>query len=273
MTSNDLYNIRMRASNRGKHVSGAEKIVSKEAINLSLSELTMRAMNRSTLPDEIVIKIEDIGTRPIQRLKALDVTTINVSDVDSGRLCAAHVLGIAGVSSAAVKAAIENLTKGPSASCENMRGAMLMNAKTGERLEQDRERGVRATRFDWTGPAGKEIDNLLAGVGLVHFRTREALALATKIAHGPGVAAELCWSDDQHYTAGYVASLKTGYVRFPFLKEDSNPHGGRAIFVNNEMTDIDALIHYLQKTITMIDKTGTCRKAVDSVEYFDSLNK
>ncbi len=269
MASNNLYSVRMRASRRGKHVSGAEKIVASENINLSLSELAVRALNKANPPDEIVLKIEDIGTRPIRMLKALDVITIKAADAVSGRMYASKVLSRAGVSDSAVKSAIDNLSNGPSASGGNMRGAMIMNAKTGERMEQDRERGIRATRFDWAGQAGKEIDGLLSGIGLVHFRTREALALATKVAYGPGVVAELCWSDDPEYAAGYVSSVKTGYVRFSNLKQLGNETGGRAIFINPEMTDIRPLIRYLEDSLILIDKAGLCRPAIEPDDYFE----
>ena len=82
----------------------------------------------------------------------------------------------------------------------------------------------------------------LAAIGLTHFRTREALALATKVAHAPGIIAELCWSDDPDYTAGYVASPRIGYVRFPVLKLPDDPRGGRVFFVDRNTLDIEAFI-------------------------------
>jgi 6-carboxyhexanoate--CoA ligase len=96
------------------------------------------------------------------------------------------------------------------------------------------------------------VEQMLASLGLAHFRTREALALATKIAHGPSVAAELCWSDDPDYTAGYAASLSTGYVRFPHMKEPGNPHGGRAIFIRDHRHVVE-LISYLEQQPVLVD--------------------
>ena len=46
---------------------------------------------------------------------------------------------------------------------------------------------------------------------------REALALATKVIWS-GVVAELCWSDEPEYVAGYVATARHGSVRFPNFK-------------------------------------------------------
>ena len=140
---------------------------------------------------------------------------------------------------------------------------MIMDAQSGERLEQDRERGVRVSRFDWTPEVRASVDHALSRIGLKHFRTREALALATKVVHASGVRAELCWSDDPGYTAGYAASLSTGYVRFPFLKKVGEPKGGRAIFVNRSGFDLPALQQYLQDEVVLIHAAGICRNILD----------
>jgi 6-carboxyhexanoate--CoA ligase len=149
-----------------------------------------------------------------------------------------------------------------------MRGAMIIDAVSGERLEPDHERGIRASRFDWTGEALDTMTKRLAAIGLTHFRTREALALATKVAHAPGIIAELCWSDDPDYTAGYVASPRTGYVRFPELKIPGDSTGGRVFFVDRNTLDIEAFIRYLQLEPVLIVDGGICRKPVDPEQYF-----
>ena len=116
--------------------------------------------------------------------------------------------------------------------------------------------------------ASKHIDQDLRAVGLTHYRTREALALATKVAHAPGVVAELCWSDEPDYTAGYVASLQTGYVRFPRLKDIGDPKGGRVFFVNRDALNMTKLIDYLQFCPVLIAAAGECRAAITPEEYF-----
>jgi len=133
---------------------------------------------------------------------------------------------------------------------------MMIDAKTGERAEPDQERGIRASRFDWSDTALTEVAARLAALGLTHFRTREALALATKVAHAPGIIAELCWSDDPDYTAGYAASLSCGYVRFPFLKKRGNDRGGRAYFVRHGEFDREACISYLEQDAVLITELG-----------------
>jgi 6-carboxyhexanoate--CoA ligase len=147
-----------------------------------------------------------------------------------------------------------------------MRGAMVIDARSGARLEHDHARGIRATRFDWSDRAVADRDRILISLGLAHFRTSEALALATKIAHGPGVLAELCWSDDPDYTAGYAASLTMGYVRFPVMKEPGNAFGGRAIFIRDAAC-LQDLTAYLEEQAVLIDSIGGAFSEADLESY------
>ncbi|HSQ77381.1 MAG TPA: 6-carboxyhexanoate--CoA ligase, partial [Nitrospirota bacterium] len=73
MTRNDLYSIRMRASAGGKHLSGAERIVSSDAINVNATELIARAMSKYRAPDQIALQIENLGNISPRMLTALDV--------------------------------------------------------------------------------------------------------------------------------------------------------------------------------------------------------
>ncbi len=271
MAENTLYNIRMRASCGGKHISGAERIVSFDSIDIAVHELITRALGKSRTPDDIALHVEGLGNAPPRLLSALDVITVGTRDPEQGRSAASRVLQRAGVTRKAVDMAIGRLDRGASPSGGNMRGAMIMDAETGERLEPDRERGVRATRFDWTDEGRRSADQLLSNVELTHFRTREALALATKVAYAPGVIAEICWSDDPDYTAGYVASLKTGYVRFPFLKKKGDENGGRAIFIARNDLDLTALLQYLQNESVLINAAGKCSGVVAADAYFSRV--
>jgi 6-carboxyhexanoate--CoA ligase len=261
----------MRASAGGKHISGAERIVSSYAIDATVNELIARAMSKHRAPDQIAVQIEDLGNIPPQSLTALDVVTINTADPETGKSDASRVLHMAGVSNKAAGSAIAQIIGNAAPSGGNMRGAMIMDAETGERLEPDQKRGVRASRFDWTDDARIAAERLLSGSGLTHFRIREALALATKVVHAPGVSAELCWSDDPDYTAGYVASIKTGYVRFPFLKQEGDTRGGRAIFINRNAVDLKALLHYLQAEAVLINAVGKCSDAIKIETYFSQI--
>jgi 6-carboxyhexanoate--CoA ligase len=272
MSQKNLYSIRMHASDNGRHVSGAERITTDERIDIISQELVMRAIKKMPAPEKIIVKIEKLGDIP-RHLVALDVVTINVFDMATGRSTASRVLQSVGVSVEAARKALESLSGGATPSGGNMQGAMIMDAQSGDRLENDHDRGVRASRFDWSEEAAHMVQLKLAEVGLTHYRTREALALATKVAYAPGMIAELCWSDELDYTAGYVASLSTGYVRFPSLKLKGDPRGGRVFFVNGKKLDMGSLTRYLQADAVLVVEVGRCNPAVEPEEYFINKKK
>jgi len=268
---NDLYSIRMRASFRKRHVSGSERIITQDRIDATVRDLVVRARDRANEPDRIIVSVDPLDASSLRYLTSLDVITLKTSDLCSGREYAARVLKLAGVSEQAVASAMEQINTGASPSGANMRGAMIMDAVTGERLERDHERGIRSSRFDWTDDAFQSAMQQLGGMGLTHHRTAEALALATKVAYAPGMVAELCWSDEPDYTAGYVASLTTGYVRFPFLKQQGDAHGGRAFFVDHGNLDLTALIRYLETEAILINAVGICSPAMDALAFLDRI--
>ncbi len=269
MDQDHLYSIRMRASAGNRHISGAERIISSNKMDVSVQALVTRARQKNPAPEQIVITIEHLGNIPISTLTALDVVTVNTPDMNTGRCAASRILQSLGISEQSVMAAINSLCDREKPDGHTMRGAMIIDSQKGERLEPDHERGVRASRFDWTDEALETMTGKLAAIGLTHFRTHEALALATKVAHTPGIVAELCWSDDPDYSAGYVASRGIGYVRFPILKLPGDTNGGRVFFVDRHNLNLDAFINYLQFEPALIINVGKCRHPVDPEQYFN----
>ncbi len=261
-----LYSIRMRASANGRHLSGAERLAERPDLAGVARTFIERALSKGATPAKVVLTIDEIEPSEIRRVRALDLTSLQAADLGECREQVRKLLADAGVGPQAVEAAFHNLDAGPSQSGGNMRGAMIMDAATGDRLEPDRERGVRASRFDWSDGAASEIDRELGRHGLTHFRTREALALATKVAHAPEMVAELCWSDDPDYTAGYVASRRIGYVRLSRLKQEGVPTGGRAFFVRRDACDLEGLLRYLQEVPVLIAAAGLVRPAASIEE-------
>lgn len=268
---NSLYSVRMRASFREHHVSGAERIIPRDQVDLTVRSLVARARHRENEPDRIIVSVDPLGDASPSYLTSLDVTTLDAADYRTCREYAARVLNLAGVSEQAVASAMELIGRGAASSGANMRGAMIMDAVSGERLEPDQDRGIRSSRFDWTDDAFRCATQQLAAKGLTHHRTAEALALATKVAHAPGMAAELCWSDEPDYTAGYVASSGTGYVRFPFLKQRGDAHGGRAFFIRHHAHDLSAVIRYLETETVLINAVGKVNPATDPQAFFDRM--
>jgi 6-carboxyhexanoate--CoA ligase len=260
MKTKGLYSVRMRATSTGQsHLSGAERLAPREPIDLTVKELVNRALSKQLTPDQVVVTIDALDDIPVRDVPSLDLVSLNIHDRDACKENATRVLAATGITVTAARSAFHILEQGAAPGGGNMRGATIIDAENGERLESDRSRGVRVSRFDWSDEASDRIDRELSALGLTHFRTKEALALATKVAFAPGIIAELCWSDDPDYTAGYVASLTTGYVRFPQMKQAGNRFGGRAFFVKRDRFDRNALMNYLQETPVIITRIGNCR--------------
>lgn len=136
-----------------------------------------------------------------------------------------------------------------------MRGAVVMHARTGERLEPDAGRGVRVSRMDLAASARPAIEATLAGAGLGHHRVSEALALAGKVMGAPGMVAELCWSDDPGYTVGYVADPCNGYQRINNLKQTGDLRGGRVFFID-PVGRLEELFDYLERRPVLFTALG-----------------
>ena len=251
--SASYYSVRMHASRDFKHLSGAERLVSADAVNTVSAELLERAQRHA--PDIIRLKVEEVACDQIVYGPIPDVTLMPQAPFLQGREQAVSSLVEAGVSEQSAAAAIALIAAGAAAGGGVMRGAMLINAQTGERLEPDRDRGVRATHLDLTPAVADSLAALLQKHGLQHIRTREALTLAAKVLAAPGVIAELCWSDAPDYTAGYVSSAQTGYRRISSLKEIGDPLGGRAFFMKSGF-NLDQTIAFLEQTPFLADRHG-----------------
>jgi len=212
----------MRASLRGAHVSGAERLVPETELAQTILQLIRRPQDYDSLV-LTVEKVEEVQTVE----EALPISSHRFESVEEGRSFALRMLVESGVPHRIASAGLNLLAEGPGPGGTVMRGAVLMDVDSGERLEEDPARGVRTVRVDWD--RREEVEEILRERGMT-LRTADALALATKNTLC-GVVAELCWSDDPTYTTGYVASGKRGYVRITPLKEEGDPRGGRIYFI------------------------------------------
>ncbi len=242
-----MYSVRMRASQNEKHISGAERIVEEREIKSIAQSLVERALSHERgKPDVINISIEELKI-PLSYVTSLPVTLVDVGNAEEGKNAAERILGYLEIPVFCIERAFSLLER------ESMRGAIIMDLK-GKRLEPDKQRGVRVSRMDITEDAAGELAYALATNGLSSCYTHisEALVLATKVASVKGAVAELCWSDDPSYTAGYVASKKLGYVRISHLKPEGDCRGGRVFFVDE--IDLDNYIYEIEKLPVMVNK-------------------
>ena len=231
----------------GRHLTGAERLVPTSELEATVLELLRRAEERGAFGEHVRISIDPVSI--VTRAKCLDVTTVSAPASESAMRIAAHLVGTAGVSNEALSAGLQLLVQGRGGSGMPIRGAALIDAATGDRLDPDPTRGIRASRFDYAPEARDGVQKALAVGGLAHFRTFEALAVATKVLWA-GVAAEYCWSDDPDYDAGYIATPQHGYVRFPCFRPPGAT-GGRLFFLRPE-SDPNAIIWRLEQAALLI---------------------
>ena len=236
-----------------QHISGAERIVGRDSVEVVCSAMVRRAMTHSKGdPDFINVKIEKVHESDIQILKALPVTRVDVDTWQEGLEKTFGLIAPLMGSGCGLREKLQELLR----ATFPMRGAMLYDIATGERLEPDHERGVRATYMD--ALHSSEVDGCKN-----HFN--EAIVLATKVANAPGMVAEFCVSDDPNYVTGYVASRELGYVRIMKMKEMGDENGGRIFLFDSRKASAEECIEYLQKKKVLVD-VATCHP-----ESFDKL--
>lgn len=262
--SENLLSIRMHASLDGQHLSGAERLVEQDvSVEDEMLQMVTRALQHPRgRADQINLRIDEIPRKKTVAGKLLDFSGFLVDNWEKGRLLVGQLLAKAGVTSQAVSRSIEYLSNGAAPDGNSMRGAMLIDARTGERLETDQERGIRVSRMDLTPLARTSLRQQLAELNLDNSHVLEALTLASKVLSTPQVIAELCWSDDPDYTAGYVASESSGYQRISQLKPAGEVRGGRAFFISQPTDDMTSLIQYLECTPYLIQQIGAIKPSI-----------
>ena len=241
-----LYSIKIRTSLKEKHISGAERIVSKEKIPNVVKALLKRQEHKDF--DFSNIKIEKISQKPIILGKSLKIKTYKFENYKEALGFALNIISAkTNLPLETAKKFINLLYIGASPDKNNMRGAMIVNEK-GERLEKDKFRGVRTVLVDFKNR--EIITKKLLEKGYTE-RTVDALALATKNLNYKNLIAEFCISDDNDYTTGYLA-IDGKYIRLKPLKPYGLDKGGRIYFVKNN-TNIDELYNYLEKIPVLIE--------------------
>lgn len=229
-----MFSIKMRAARGNEHISGAERIVSERSASAIAAALTKRALTHPRgEPETVFLKIENIDPERIQHISALVPSARGCANRFEGLRIAEALLGETGVQNPG--AVISMLLAAPP-----MRGAMLVDSATLCRLDNNPERGVRATLMD-----AAENEKIHIGSDKQHYT--EALVLASKVANAPGIIGEICISDDPGYITGYVASKTLGYVRIEAMKKAGSPHGGRIFLFSGTDRQLADCIAYLER--------------------------
>ena len=219
-----MYSIKMRASHEDVHISGAETMCEFEDLENYLKKYFNKAFNHENGNiDFLNLKIEKVKA-PIQTLVALPVVE-NLNDTLT------QLAKQTDVSEYALNKGLEYIKNDITYT-----GAIILSAQTGQRLDSTEQRGIRVTHLAF---------KTCKRNGEISERVKDARALATCINTFEGVKAELCVSDDLHYTTGYYASPKLGYRRIFNIKEKGTRHGGRIIFVD-EGINLNAYVSFLE---------------------------
>ncbi len=236
---------RFEKNGREIHVSGAEGLFSVDEIQKAVKSYISRAMGHPKgRPEKITITIEKIKERPLS-VPILPVRTLDCGSPSEAREIIKSILSKHEIKEKIIEKTLNLLYSGM-----NMRGAILMDHLTGKRLEPDKERGIRASRLGIEKESLRRLQRYLERMGINTLTVREALILASKVAHCPDIIAEVCISDDPDYTTGYVASREIGYQRIPSIKNKGDRAGGRVFFVRHG-SDLDGIIYYLEKRPVM----------------------
>ncbi|MEJ6014391.1 6-carboxyhexanoate--CoA ligase [Corynebacterium sp. H127] len=236
-----LFSVKMRAAAGGAHISGAERIVSFNEIAASVEKLTARALSHPKgQPDTLNIKVEAVP-EPILRVPALRVQEIpSASTAETDAFLHSFLLKN-GWDLAALRL-LRNV--------RGLRGAMLIDAHSGARLDTNLERGVRVSCMDHAHSGSAKDSGNAETKGKQHFT--EALALASKVCAHPNIVAELCISDDPDYTTGYLAHAGT-YYRLRNCKELGSPSGTRVFLYDGPEAELASTIDYLENTPVLVE--------------------
>ena len=253
MDDDRLFAVKMRAARAGEHISGAERIVPAHDIPALASALAARALlHAKGKPDEIHLKAEEAAD--IIHLESLPVSTHVTQTPEEGRACAARLLASAGITR------IDEIMARFSETYA-MRGAMLLDADTLERLEPDPARGVRATYMDAASGCNGQDARCPSGSACKKNHFAEAVVLATKVANAPGIVGEICVSDDPDYVTGYVATKEIGYCRITTIKQKGDPCGGRIFLYRGPRKGVSETIRFLQRQCVLVEGVPNCPPA------------
>lgn len=229
----------MRASknnNEGNlHIGGAESIVDEEDLLNIINGLASRGLNHSRgQADFVNIKINKVREEDIINIGALKTRTIEVDTKEEGIVVMEELLNSIGIENP--QRVIDLLIN-----TKNMRGAIILNVLTLERMEYDLDKGVRVTNMDFLNRVDIANKN--------HFK--EALCLASKTLNAKAIIGEVCISDDPDYVTGYLAN-KEEYIRITKLKEKGDLNGGRIFLYDPRLDTIENTIDYLENQLVIV---------------------
>jgi 6-carboxyhexanoate--CoA ligase len=236
----------------GQHLSGCERLVKADRVPYVLQEMWQRMTSHPRgNAGAANIRIDLVEDNAIYHISPLAIESVTCESITEAHGEAGKFLQKNGISEIATRKAFARI----SGLKQSMRGAMVLDATTGERLDSLGERGVRVSHMDcedeekFTHFLRSQIakNDPTQQSSMAFSKPREAVILASKAAAATGYVGELCWSDDPFYVTGYVAS-KQIYRRISPMKTMQSSIGGRVFFLESAMaTRINEVVDYWQK--------------------------
>lgn len=231
-----LYSVKMRACAGDKHISGAERIIPLDLVPAVSQALTQRALGHPNgVPDSLNVSVSKISG-DIVRVPALEVVEVASTSPADTRAYLRRFFSERGLNPVALELLY---------SVTGLRGAMLIDARTGANLSPDLARGVRVSSMDHEDSSTADTKQYF----------QEAMALASKVASHPNILAELCISDDPAYTTGYLAYEGT-YYRLEKCKEPGEKLGTRIFLYDGPESELAETIDYLERTPVLVRSTS-----------------
>lgn len=238
-----LYSIRMRAEEKGRHISGAEGLIEYSKIKQTVQEMIERSFSHPRGKSDLVtLTIEEVSS-PIKRINPLFRIKEVQNDHETTTLeTITELLQPLLISENLIHRMYEFIM-----SDEVLPGALLLDMHSGEIIKHHKDY-IRVSRFDWEEDTKNHILNHLGKASSA--RVLEALALASKV-QASGVFLELCCSDDPDYTTGYISFCNT-YYRIPNMKALKSNRGGRVFLIDPRKNNVEEVVHFLEKTPVLI---------------------
>jgi 6-carboxyhexanoate--CoA ligase len=245
LSSHYLFSICMRAAananngGREQHLSGWERLVPGNQIAAIVQNLLRRILAHTRRKADIInIRIDKIKRAKIRQVSALKIESLQFAIIEQFHSNAIISLVEFEIFEIAAHKGIK-LIKNLSAST---RGEMVLNAVTGEPIDNFGDRGIRLSYMDCQNEPA--FLSFLAESGVSGEKVREAVILDSTAAFAKDCVAELCWSDDPYDITGYIAS-KEIYRRLSPMKSKEDNIEGRVFFVKLSV-NLSDLIDFLR---------------------------
>lgn len=214
------------------HISGAERICRLSEVSAASAELSTRALKHPKgQPECIHISVELLND--VQHIPALEVQEHAVSTSSEAQDLMTTFFDANGWNHQALTWLYM---------VSDLRGAMIVDAFSGQRLEPDPRRGVRASHMDAVKPRSATTKQ----------HATEALILASKVASAPGIVGEICISDDPEYTTGYLTTNGI-YHRIPHCKLAGSAIGTPVFLFDSRQASLDTCIDFLEHTPVLVE--------------------